>query len=58
MYNTNLMERILYIIAIVLLIVWGFGFLAGLFTNGIIHILLGVAIIIFLYNILSRARKS
>jgi len=52
------MGRILYIIVVVLVIVWAIGFLGGLFTNGIIHTLLVIAVIVFLYNVISGARKS
>lgn len=52
------MGRILYIIVVVLIIIWAIGFLGGLITNGIIHTLLLIAIIIFLYNVISGSRKT
>lgn len=51
------MGRILYIIVVVLIISWAVGFLGGLVTNGLIHTLLVIALIIFLFNIISGSRK-
>ncbi|HLS11194.1 MAG TPA: lmo0937 family membrane protein [Flavobacteriaceae bacterium] len=52
------MGRILYIIVVVLILIWAIGFLGGLITNGLIHTLLVVAAIIFLYRIISGSKKS
>lgn len=52
------MGRILYIIVVVLIISWAIGFLGGLVTNGLIHALLVIAVIIFLFNIISGSRNK
>lgn len=52
------MGRILYIIAIILIISWAIGFLGGLVTNGIIHTLLVIAVIIFIFNIISGSKSK
>ena len=51
------MGRILYIIVVVLIIIWAIGFLGGLVTSGLIHTLLVIAVIVFLFNIISGSRK-
>ena len=45
------MGNILYTIAVVLLIIWGIGFL-GYHTGGIIHILLVIAVIAVLLRVI------
>lgn len=45
------MGNILYTIAVVLLIIWGIGFL-GYHTGGIIHILLVIAVIAVLLRLI------
>jgi hypothetical protein len=45
------MGNILYVIAVILLIIWGIGFL-GFHSGGIIHILLVIAIIAVLLRII------
>lgn len=52
------MGRILYIIVAILVISWAIGFLGGLVTNGIIHTLLVIAVIIFIFNIISGSRNK
>ena len=50
------MKNILWLIALVLIFMWVlgvFGFIAGIATGGLIHILLVIAIIVILYNIIS-----
>ena len=46
------MGNLLYIIAVVLLIIWAIGFL-GLHASGLIHIVLVIAVIVFLIQIIS-----
>lgn len=48
------MGRILMGIAIVLLLVWAIGFLGGLVTNGLFHLILVVAVILFLLNFIGK----
>jgi uncharacterized protein DUF5670 len=43
-------------IAIILLILWALGFLAFHVTSGLIHILLVIAIIVFIINFVSGRR--
>ncbi|MEO6670987.1 MAG: lmo0937 family membrane protein [Ferruginibacter sp.] len=50
------MGNLLYIIAVVLVVAWAIGFL-GFHAGGIIHLVLVVAVIIFLLQIIS-GRKS
>jgi hypothetical protein len=50
------MGNILYILAVILVIIWGIGFL-GYHTGGIIHILLVIAIIAVLLRVIS-GRKA
>lgn len=53
LYNYHTMNSLLYIIAAILVIGWAFGvFICGL--NGIIHILLIMAIIAIVLNIIKR----
>ena len=46
------MGNILYIVAVILVIIWGIGFL-GYNSGGIIHILLVIAIIAVLLRVIS-----
>jgi hypothetical protein len=46
------MNNILYIIAVILVIAWVFGFLVFQNTNGIIHILLVIALIAVLLRVI------
>ena len=50
------MGNLLYIIAVVLAIAWAIGFL-GFHAGGIIHLVLVIAVIVFLLQIIS-GRKS
>jgi hypothetical protein len=50
------MGNLLYIIAVVLVIAWAIGFL-GFHAGGIIHLVLVIAVIVFLLQIIS-GRKS
>ncbi|WP_445733092.1 lmo0937 family membrane protein [Mariniflexile sp.] len=53
------MRSILWLIAVIFIFIWilgFFGFVAGIATGGLIHILLVLAIIAILYNIISGRR--
>ncbi len=50
------MGNLLYTIAVVLLIVWAIGFL-GFHAGGIIHVVLVIAVIVFLFQVIS-GKKS
>ena len=50
------MGNILYVVAVVLVIIWGIGFL-GYNSGGIIHILLVIAIIAILLRLISGSRR-
>ena len=50
------MGNLLYIIAVVLVIAWAIGFL-GFHAGGIIHLVLVIAVVVFLLQIIS-GRKS
>jgi hypothetical protein len=50
------MGNLLYVLAVILVIIWGIGFL-GYNTGGIIHILLVIAIIAVLLRVIS-GRKA
>ena len=50
------MGNLLYVIAVVLIIIWAIGFL-GFHAGGIIHAVLVIGIILFLFQIIS-GRKS
>jgi hypothetical protein len=47
----------LFTIAIILLILWALGFLAFHVTSGLIHILLVIALIVFILNFV-RGRRA
>ncbi len=47
------MGNLLYIIAVLLIIGWAIGFLALHVTSGIIHLLLVVAVILFVVKLIS-----
>ena len=51
------MANILWTIAVILIIIWAVSFLGGLFTGGIIHALLVIAVIAIIYNLLT-GRKA
>lgn len=50
------MGNLLYIIAVILIILWLLGFTMGYGTNGIIHILLVIAVIAIVLRII-QGRK-
>ena len=50
------MGNLLYIIAVILVIAWAIGFL-GFHAGGIIHLVLVVAVIVFILQVIS-GRKS
>jgi len=48
------MEKILYPIAVILVIIWAIGFL-GLNVSGLIHVLLVIAVIAVILGIIRRS---
>jgi len=50
------MGNLLYTIAVILVIVWAIGFLGGLVTGNIIHLLLVIAIVVVLLRVI-QGRK-
>jgi hypothetical protein len=48
----------LLIIAIVLLVLWFLGFLAFHVTSAAIHILLGLAVIVFIWHLVAGRRTT
>ena len=53
------MRSILWLVAVIAIIVWLLGLLGvipGLGTGSLVHVLLVIAVIIILYNIISRGR--
>lgn len=50
------MGNLLYTIAVILVIVWAIGFLGGMVTSSLIHVLLVIAIIVVLLRII-QGRK-
>ncbi len=47
------MGNLLYIVAVVLVIIWAIGFF-GYAAGGLIHILLVIALVLFLWKIIRR----
>jgi hypothetical protein len=47
------MGNLLYIIAVILVIIWAIGFF-GYHAGGIIHVLLVIAIVVFLLKVIRR----
>ncbi|MEO7767714.1 MAG: lmo0937 family membrane protein [Ferruginibacter sp.] len=48
------MGNLLYVVAVILVIIWAISFLGGFYTGGIIHVLLVIAIIVFLLKVIRR----
>jgi hypothetical protein len=46
----------LFTIAVVLLVLWGLGFLAFHLTSGLIHLLLLAAVVVFVFQLVSGRR--
>lgn len=46
------MGNILYTIAVILIIIWAIGFLGGLITSGLVHLLLVLAIIAVILRVI------
>ncbi|MDD3005063.1 lmo0937 family membrane protein [Flavobacterium sp.] len=46
------MGNILYTIAVILIVIWAIGFLGGLVTNGLVHLLLVLAIIAVILRVI------
>jgi uncharacterized membrane protein (DUF485 family) len=51
------MGNLLYIIAVILIIGWAIGFLALHVTGGLIHILLVIAVILFIVKLVGGRRS-
>jgi Family of unknown function (DUF5670) len=49
------MGNLLYVVAVILVIIWAISFLGGFYTGGIIHVLLVIAIVVFLLKVIRRA---
>jgi hypothetical protein len=47
-------EKMLFAIAVVLIVMWGLGFLAFHVTTGLIHLLLLVGLIAIVFHLVSR----
>lgn len=53
------MRSILWLVAVIAIVVWLLGLLGvipGLGTGSLVHVLLVIAVIIILYNIISRGK--
>jgi hypothetical protein len=51
-------DYMLYTIAVVLLALWLVGLLSSYTMGGLIHILLAVAIVMVLFNLISRRKQA
>ena len=51
------MGNILYVIAVILVIAWLLGYFAFHVSSGLIHILLVIAVIVFLIKLLGGSRS-
>jgi hypothetical protein len=51
-------DYMLYTIAVVLLVLWLVGLLSSYTMGGLIHILLAVAIVMVLFNLISRRKQA
>jgi hypothetical protein len=47
-------EKMLFALAVVLVVMWGLGFFAFHVTTGLIHLLLMVALIVIVFQLVSR----
>jgi hypothetical protein len=47
-------EKMLFALAVVLVVIWGLGFLAFHVTTGMIHLLLLVAVVAIVFQLVSR----
>ena len=54
-FKLSIMGNLLYTIAVILLVIWAIGFL-GFHAGGIIHLVLVIAVIVFLIQIISGKR--
>lgn len=52
------MGRILYIIAVILIIGWAISFLGGLVTGGLIHVILVIAVILIIFNLIGGRKDE
>lgn len=48
------MGNLLYIIAVILIVIWGISFLGGFVTSGLIHTLLVIAVILIIVKAVNR----
>jgi len=48
------MGNLLYIIAVILIVIWGISFLGGFYTGGLIHTLLVIAVIMIVIKLINR----
>ena len=55
--KNKIMGNLLYAIAVILVVIWGIGFL-GYNAGGIIHILLVIAIIAVLFRVISGNKAA
>lgn len=46
------MGNLLYTIAVILIIIWAIGFLGGMVTGGLIHLLLVIAVIAIIFRLI------
>lgn len=46
------MGNLLYTIAVILIIIWAIGFLGGMVTGGLIHLLLVIAVVAILLRLI------
>lgn len=51
--KTSKMGSLLYILAVVLIIIWAISFLALHVTSGLIHLLLVIAVILFIIKLVT-----
>jgi len=50
------MGNLLYTVAVILVIIWAIGFLGGLVTGSIIHLLLVIAVIAIVFRLIQGRR--
>ena len=50
------MSNLLYTIAVILVLVWAISFLGGIYTGGIIHLLLVIAVIAIVLRLIQGKR--
>jgi len=50
------MGNLLYTIAVILIIIWAIGFLGGMVTGSLIHLLLVIAVIAIIFRLIQGKR--